>query len=385
MSEGASAASERLAALTDQLVRVPTHATHNARETRERLATCLAVARNYLREHGVDFTEETLPESGHRPLFLARIGPQRPRVLLCGHLDVVPAATYATSRLPGQRSWLCGRGVADMKGPIAALLDIVAHERLTNVGILLTTDEESGGAHGTQHALACMDWRPDVAILPDGGAHMRLVTEQKGMLRLRLHANGSSAHGARPWQGKNALEHLFRGYQRLKRAFPQPRSERDWRVSLTLTQVNDQGNAANVVPQSAEGILDIRYPSSGPQQTTRDALLSALRTSLAGTPITFECGADLLLDVKPFQLDESSPWVAQLQSSAMALRAAPLTLTREAGASDARFLSSEGIPTLVFQPVCQGWHSKDERVSLTSLVEFRALCLHFLQAALLRA
>src|SRR5262249_584735 len=149
---------------------------------------------------------------------------------------------------------------ADMKGPVAALMDVFVAEAHSHVGLLLTCDEESGGAHGTQHVLRSLAWRPEVVLLPDGGASMRLVTQQKGLLRLKLTAVGRSVHAARPWQGINALERAFRGYQSMRRAYPPPREEADERISVTLTALHSVGNSPNALPDVAEGVLDVRYP-----------------------------------------------------------------------------------------------------------------------------
>ncbi|WIG61730.1 MAG: hypothetical protein OJF49_004478 [Ktedonobacterales bacterium] len=362
---------ERLAALTADLVRFPTVATNPAA-----IAECLAWVRGW--------TTDRLPEARMREFvsngsssLLCWLGDAPPRVLLCGHLDVVPAASddaFLAKRLPGNR--LAGRGVADMKGPIAALLDLFTSAPQPGLGLLLTTDEEDGGMHGTGYVLGQLPWRPDVALLPDGGANMRLVAEQKGALRLRLTAEGTAAHGARPWLGVNALEQLYAGYRALLRAYPPPRAEDDWRVSIALTQVSDGGNAGNSIPAHAEATLDIRYPATGPDAFA--VLLPDLQRRLRRYAIS----AEVTMHAPPFLLDTASPYVTHVQAAASRVTGGPLPLCREAGASDARFFAVAGVPTLIFQPVCSGWHGPDEQLDLTSLATFHALCAAFIHSAL---
>src|SRR5579884_2120006 len=115
--------------------------------------------------------------SHDKPSLLFTAGKTPPKVLLCGHLDVVEAPKPEfTASIVGE-SRMRGRGTADMKGPIAALIDIMATEPIPGLGLLVTTDEEIGGENGVNHVLQNLDWRPDVVILPDGGANMCLVGE----------------------------------------------------------------------------------------------------------------------------------------------------------------------------------------------------------------
>lgn len=320
-------------------------------------------------------------EDAGTPSVLVTVGEAVPTVLCCGHLDVVEASdprAYTGARR-GER--LVGRGAADMKGPVAALIDLLETEPVAGLGLLLTGDEESGGAHGTAHVLKSLDWRPDVVVLPDGGANMRLVTEQKGLLRLRLKAEGSAAHGARPWLGVNALERVYAGYRSVRRAYPLPIDEADWRVSCALTALRNGNNAPNTVPDHAEGILDLRYPGGGPYATTGEALLLDVERRLQRLGVATE----VLVHAPPFVLDTDSTWVSRLQNAARAVLDQSLMLTREAGASDARYFGAEGVPVLVFQPVCADWHGANEWIDLDSLVSFREICLRFVRDALARA
>jgi succinyl-diaminopimelate desuccinylase len=280
-----------------------------------------------------------------------------------------------------------------MKGPVAALLDILETESLPGLGLLLTTDEESGGQHGTRHVLDRLETLPEVALLPDGGANMRLVVEQKGLLRLRLLAEGIPAHGSRPWLGANALERLYEGYAEVRRRFPTPESEDDWRVSVTLTALRNVGNSPNTVPECAEGVLDMRFPGpppavpataamSGPAGAGAPRDSRAYARRIAGWLRPYHTSSKTLLYAPAFCLDDTSPWVARLQSVAGARLGRSLPPCREAGASDARFLAAKGIPVLVFQPHCADWHGSHEWIELGSLALFRAVCADFARVAL---
>jgi succinyl-diaminopimelate desuccinylase len=366
---------ERLAEIAATLIAFPTVA-----DDGDALERCLAWAVAHARSRAPDLCVQRY-HSGGKPSALLWHGDTPPRVLLAGHLDVVAASgPDAFTPRRDERGRLFGRGAADMKGPVAALLDLLAAERLPGLGLLLTSDEESGGEHGTLHVLERMETPPQVVLLPDGGANMRLICEQKGVLRLALSTRGEAAHGSRPWLGASAIERLYAGYEELRRRYPVPADEDDWRVSVTLTSLRSEGNSPNTVPQAASGILDIRYPAGDPPSAT--SMADALAGEIAAILRPFHTTTRTLLRGHAFRLDERSPWVALLQAAAQRELGHDLPLTREAGASDARFFAACGVPILIFQPECANWHSHDEWVALPSLARFRAVCARFVREAL---
>lgn len=362
---------ERLEKLAGALIAQRTVAHHDGA-----MHACFTLVGDYLRQYAPHAEQRLFEDGGTRSL-LAAHGEGPARVLLCGHLDVVPGEDeqFTPQRLSGDR--LGGRGAADMKGPIAALLDVFASEPLPGLGLLLTSDEEVGGEHGTRYVLdqlAREGALPAVALLPDGGANMRLVAQQKGVLWLRVVASGRAAHAARPWLGVSAVERVLSGYRAVLRAFPIPKAEDDWRPSIALTQLSTGANPQNSIPARAEATLDIRFPAEVGRPENLFAQISARlhRYGIASSDISIS---------PAFALDLGSPWVARLQRVAAGVRGEALPLAREAGASDARFFAAHGIPALIFQPECANWHGADEWVNLESLAVFREIVAGFTRVA----
>lgn len=356
---------ERLATITEQLVSFPT-IEHNATE----IDTCLNWVKSHILAHSPRLNVQEFMSQGKRSL-LFTAGLEPPTVLFCGHLDVVDAprqSDFQTTRIDATR--LRGRGTADMKGPIAAMIDIMTHDPVSDTGLLLTTDEEIGGENGVGYILPLLPWKPDVVILPDGGANMRLITEQKGILRLRLIAHGQSAHSSRPWLGDNAILKLTNAYSALMRKYPAPIAEDDWKVSMTLSEIIG-GISPNSVPWIAEGTLDVRFPAMSDEDDAR--LLANLKQNLKRRHIE----TSVVSSAPGFKLDSNSPFIKQLQSIAASILQRPFDLAREAGASDARYFAEYGIPVLMFQPFCAGWHSDNEWIDLASLAQFRSICHAF--------
>jgi|GEM_PF-228300 len=361
---------ERLATITHELVKYPSVEMYPTY-----INDCLECAKKRILMNQPLLEIKGFESRGKRSL-LFYAGKNPPKVLMVAHLDVVDAPSqhdFSTSTIDEFR--LRGRGTADMKGPAAAMIDIMATEPVTGLGLLLTTDEEIGGMDGVGHILDTISWRPDVVILPDGGANMRLITDQKGILRLRVVATGKSAHSSRPWIGDNAILHITNAYQSLLQAYPPPTQEDDPQPAITLSGILG-GSSQNTIPWYAEGTLDIRFSDDQPKRF--DLLKEDVQQHLA----RFGIAAHVIAKSPGFHLNAQSPFVAKLQDVATHIIKRPLPLSREAGASDARYFSNLDIPVLMFQPECAGWHSDDEWINLESLGSFRAICLNFARVVL---
>jgi acetylornithine deacetylase/succinyl-diaminopimelate desuccinylase-like protein len=165
---------------------------------------------------------ELFEDGARRTSVVARWGgsPERAgddRLLLHGHLDVVPAAKadWKIDPFAGEihDGYLWGRGAVDMKDFDATILSVVrARQRAGAVPdrpitLVFTADEEAGGIHG---AHAIVDQRPDFlegctdgigevggfsATIGDRRFYV-IQTAEKGMAWLRLRANGTAGHGS---------------------------------------------------------------------------------------------------------------------------------------------------------------------------------------------
>lgn len=150
----------------------------------------------------------------------AVLGPPDGRgVLLSAHSDVVTVEGQAWSRDPWtlheEDGRLVGRGAADMKGFLAAVLAAapqVARRRLRRpLHLVLSCDEELG-CRGTPALLAGLAGliAPPAWCVVGEPTRMRVVERHKGKLALRIDLTGRAAHSSRPGDGVNAVEHAAR-------------------------------------------------------------------------------------------------------------------------------------------------------------------------------
>ena len=202
------------------------------------------------------------------------------RVVLAGHLDTVPPSEDDEPRVVG--STLYGVGSVDMKGGLAVLLHLAGSvpEPATDLTWCFYAGEEvERRFNGLAHLF---EVRPellsgDVAILgePTGGA---VEAGCQGTLRVRMTLEGSRAHTARPYQGRNAIHRLAPLLEKVA-AYEGRRPVLDgceFAEQLQVVEV-EGGVAPNVVPDSASIVVNHRF---APDRTPREAE-SALESLLA--------------------------------------------------------------------------------------------------------
>jgi succinyl-diaminopimelate desuccinylase len=319
---------------------------------------------------GPGFTVERFSSRG-KPSALVRLPGPRPvfRVLLNAHLDVVPADTYAARR-DGDR--LHGRGAQDMKVAALVLADVfrsLAPVLPYPLGLQLVTDEEVGGHDGTAHQIAAGVTAGFVLIGEQSG--LRVVTDSKGILQVRLHATGTAAHAAYPWLGDNALLAVTGAVDAVLRRYPVPAGEQ-WRTTVNVARIETPNRAVNQVPAEATAWLDIRFPPEDTDFAGRTVdEIAAFLGAVSGIEVLVDSlGA-------PHHADPESPEVTLLRACA---RKAGYSgdLLRKHGAADGRFYSAVGVDAVIFGPGGDGQHGPHEYADLTTVPPYREALVSFL-------
>ena len=169
-----------------------------------------------LRALGAKVERHGRPEA---PALLAVFG--RGGVLFSGHLDTVPATgTWRTTAGQVRGSRMYGRGTADMKGGVAAILHAAADlAGKVPFSIALTTDEETtmDGAKALLRAKAVRAADVVVVAEPTG---LRVGFAEKSAHFFRLATTGRSAHASMPWTGDSATGRMLLLLETLRHAFP---------------------------------------------------------------------------------------------------------------------------------------------------------------------
>ena len=205
-------------------------------------------------------------------------------LILSGHTDVVPTDGQAWQSDPYRadirEGRLYGRGSADMKGFIAAVL--AAAPAMVQAGlkrplhIALSYDEEIGclGAPVMIAELQKRGLTPEHCIVGEPTS-MRMVVAHKGIHTFRCAVHGKAAHSSLTPQGVNAIEYAAKLIVfinelagRLKARYD---TDPDYDVPFSTLSVNTiaGGIAANIVPQLCEFEFDYRnLPHMSPADIT---------------------------------------------------------------------------------------------------------------------
>ncbi|MEU0554075.1 M20/M25/M40 family metallo-hydrolase [Dactylosporangium sp. NPDC006015] len=266
------------------------------------------------RLRGAGFDTMVVPAAGRtdRPSLVAvpsvpATGPATgPTVVLNGHLDTVgvdgmPAPF--TPRLDGDR--LFGRGAADMKGGVAAI--VAAAEHLVAVGapvrpvLALVADEEDAslGSEAVIDALPRLGIRPDACLIAEP-TDLALTRSLRGFAVVRVRFAGRAAHSSQADLGINAVTHLGRLLHAVdQRALTANPAVRAGGGDLMVT-VARGGSSPFVVPDHAECLVELRTTAGRSSAAALDEVRSLLDPGWHAT-------AELLAHRDGWRLDDTGP------------------------------------------------------------------------------
>ena len=134
---------------------------------------------------------------------IAKKGTGSPKILLCGHMDVVPGKV----KVRQEGDFLYGRGASDAKAPLLAMLFAAASIQNNNGTVLFVgAVDEEGNATGIKN-LVKKELGIDYAVFGEPSGIKKVTIAYKGRLAINLKVTvEDSAHASAPWLSKNAIE-----------------------------------------------------------------------------------------------------------------------------------------------------------------------------------
>lgn len=279
-----------------------------------------------------------------------------PTVVLNGHLDTVGVTGMDAPfepRIQGDR--LLGRGAADMKGGIAAIVaaaeELVAREAPVRPVLALVADEEDAslGSEAVIAALPGLGVRPDVCVVAEP-TDLALARSLRGFAVVRVRFAGRAAHSSQPELGTNAVTALGRFLHAVDGAAPPARRDGG---DLMVTLVRG-GESAFVIPDRAECLVERRTTAIGSGTTALGEVQALLTPDL-------NAEAELVVSREAWRLDGDG---------AAATLAGRLGAELGTGSTfDAPYwmeapLWQDLCPTVICGPSGGGLHAVDEWVDL---------------------
>lgn len=287
-------------------------------------------------------------------------------MLLAGHIDVVSGSENLFSAKIVKNK-LIGRGAYDMKFAIACYINLLKElkENLKNfnLGILITSDEEIGGFNGTKKFLD-LGYKSKICFLPDGGENWNFELKAKGVWHLKIKSYGKSAHGSRPWEGKNSIENLLIFINKLKNIFPKEpcKDKNHWHNTLNIGKIVG-GEATNQVANYTEVFIDIRYT----ELSQKNRILKHINNLLKKFK---NIKIENLVEGYPYNIEKINPYLKLFSNIAKEKFNIKTGFTFSHGSSDARFFKEKNIPTILIRPKGGGQHSENEWIDINDLEKF---------------
>lgn len=308
----------------------------------------------------------------------ARLGDKSPLFVFAGHTDVVPSGPvedwmnppFEPTRIDGM---LHGRGAADMKGSLAAM--VIAAERFLatgpaldgSIGFLVTSDEEGRAVDGTARVVEHLNARGE-------RIHYCLVGEpsssevlgdvirngRRGSLNGILEVRGVQGHVAYPDRAANPIHAALGALESLCRTSWDDGSADFPATSFQISNVNAGTGAENVIPGKLKVMFNFRFNTcqtpEGLRRKVTDVLDRAeldyrLDWQLSGMPFVTPAGA--FTDV--------------VSASVERVTGRRPTLSTSGGTSDGRFIAPTGAAVVELGPVNATIHKVDERVDIGDL------------------
>lgn len=324
----------------------------------------------------------------------ARRGESAPLLVFAGHTDVVPPGPlddWATDpfRPEIDDGVLRGRGAADMKGALAAM--VVAAERFArehpdhagSVGFLITSDEEGLALDGTRRVmetLAARGEQIDWCVVGEPSSLERvgdnLRRGRRGSLTGRLTVLGTQGHVAYPDQADNPIHAALPALAELA-ATEWDEGYPDFpATSFQVANFIAGTGADNVIPGRAEIQFNLRYSPALAPEDIQAAVASVLEQHAVQYDLDWHDSG------RPFHTPDGALLDAVVAAVEERTGTRP-ALSTGGGTSDGRFIAPTGAHVVELGPVNATIHQANESVHVAELETLGGMYQRVLERLLL--
>jgi len=311
---------------------------------------------------------------------IAKKGSGSPKILLCGHMDVVPGKV----KVRKEGDSLYGRGASDAKAPLMAMLFAAASIQNNNGTIIFVgAVDEEGNATGIKN-LVKKQLDIDYAVFGEPSGIKKVTIAYKGRLAINLKVIvEDSAHASAPWLSKNAIEESTIFTSELKKGLEEGQEDRTKGMLLTstLTEITG-GTSHNVTPKECAATLDIRIPVDMNCKSVEQKIATLVKDIAERRGV--EAFYSILDETEPFEAPHNSPIVRAFTLGVMEVEHSRPTLIRKTGTGDMNVIGNQwDIPVVTYGPGDpHEAHTIDEKVSIDEYlrgIEILKKTLHHLK------
>lgn len=353
-------------------------------------ADCQALMADILAPLGFDIESMVFSDTTN---MWARKGDQKPLFCFAGHTDVVPSGPEdAWSTPPFEATeidgYLFGRGAADMKGSLAAML-VATQNFVTkhpdhngSIAFLITSDEEGPFINGTTKVIDTLEARNekiDWCLVGEPSSTTTLgdvvKNGRRGSLTGDLSIKGIQGHVAYPHLAQNPIHDSALALSELSTAHWDNGNEFFPATSFQISNIHAGTGAGNVIP----GHLDVCFNFRFSTEVTNQTLMDGVTTILDQHKLKYEI--DWTFNGQPF-LTDSGKLVEATQLAIQHCTGSPTALSTAGGTSDGRFIAPTGAQVIELGPVNESIHKVNENVKIADLEQLAEVYENILERLL---
>ena len=306
-------------------------------------------------------------------------GPDEPSLWFLGHTDVVPPGpledwTSPPFKAEVRNNILYGRGAADMKGGVAAM--VVAAEALVReqpdhagqIGILLTSDEEGEAVDGVKRVAEILRLRngaPSYCLVGEPSSQEQLGDTvrigRRGSSHARLIIHGIQGHSAFPEALDNPIHRLSTFLDALTKIQWDQGDENFPPTQCQVTNIHSGTGAENVTPGHAEAWFNFRNSPASPSEVIKARVEALLQQQdIQHYEISWRVSGE------PFRSAAGALRTAVIEALQNELGVQP-DLNTGGGTSDGRFIAPLGTEVLELGLLNKSIHKIDENTPVDDL------------------
>ena len=316
--------------------------------------------------------------------FWAIRGESGPILCFAGHTDVVPSGPESSWQSPPfepivKDGVLTGRGAADMKGSLAAMVIAVENYVASNpnhsgrIAFLITSDEEGIAANGT---VKVVEWLKQQNIIPE----YCLVGEpsssekcgdtikngRRGSLGCKLRVIGKQGHVAYPHLADNPIHNVAPALAELANTEWDRGNDFFPATSFQISNINGGTGATNVIPGELDIVFNFRFSTEVTEQQLRETTEAILNKHQLNYEIDWHLSGQPFLTAEGELVDAAVTAVKQVTGM-------DTLLSTAGGTSDGRFIAPMGTQVVELGPVNATIHQINECVAVADLDQLTAI------------
>ena len=338
-------------------------------------AGCQEMMANILKPLGFEIEDLTFADTKN---IWARRGTDGPLFCFAGHTDVVPTGPENKWQTPPfeateKDGYIHGRGAADMKGSLAAMLVATENfvqanpEHKGSIAFLITSDEEGPFINGTTKVIDTLEARNEKITWclvgePSSTNEVGDIVKngRRGSLTGDLLVKGIQGHVAYPHLAKNPIHESTLALAELANTQWDKGNDSFPATSFQISNINGGTGAGNVIPGELKICFNFRFST----EVTDQELITRVIQVLDAHKLDYDI--DWTFNGQPF-LTDSGKLVEATQQAIKHCTGRETLLSTAGGTSDGRFIAPTGAQVIELGPVNATIHKIDECVKIDDL------------------